>query len=51
VLALDALTRDIDAIVAAAHPLPLSLKNPAQISGLIKAWQRGDLTIDVRQHN
>jgi hypothetical protein len=51
ILALNALARDIDAIIQAAHPLPLNLKNPAVISELVLAWRNGSLTIDVQQHN
>jgi hypothetical protein len=50
-LALNELIRDIETIITAAEPLPLNLKNPAQVSGIIKAWKTGALTIDVRQQN
>jgi hypothetical protein len=51
ILALNVLVKDVDAILVAAHPLPLNLKNPAVVSGLVLAWRNGSLTIDVQQHN
>jgi hypothetical protein len=51
VLALDALAQDIDAIIQAVHPLPLNLRNPAEVSELVQLWRKGSLTIEVKQHN
>jgi hypothetical protein len=48
VIALNQLISDIDAIIQAAHPLPLSLKNPAQVSQLVEAWREKSLRIDVQ---
>ena len=50
-LALNQLAKDIDAIIAAAHPLPLNLKNPALLASLVRAWREKKLTIDVKLDN
>jgi hypothetical protein len=48
-LSLNRLVRDVDAIVSAAHPLPLNLKNPAVVSELVQAWRGGELLINVKK--
>ena len=43
-LALDKFAHDLNAVIDAASPLPLSLKNPAEISLLVEAWRTGRLS-------
>jgi hypothetical protein len=50
-LALSELAKDIDEIIAAAHPLPLNLRNPALLASLVRAWREKKLTIVVRIDN
>jgi hypothetical protein len=50
-LALDALVRDVDAIISAARPLPLSLNNVALVVQLVTSWREKRLTIDVKLDN